>query len=197
MFTNLLPYVIYIIRAKCCTLAGWSDFCRPIKPLTVAYVPDIPDPLQICKVTTNGVLLQWHPPFRTNGRKVDHYQIEIIDARSAGSVDEVPEVEAKETTQPSTSVDNGGSGRNNSIQDDNDGATRKVEMSSSTISDTHLQESKNSIIVKNRKLKRLKLQSSQGTCSTDKRRVLIDIQYSLNYSTNIYRYTKNRHHTSL
>ena len=44
MFTNLLPDVVYIIRAKCFSLAGWSDFCKPIQPVTISYVPDIPDP---------------------------------------------------------------------------------------------------------------------------------------------------------
>ena len=166
MFTNLLPDVVYIIRAKCFSLAGWSDFCKPIQPVTVSYVPDIPDPLQICKVTTNGVLLQWHPPLRTNGRKVDHYQLEVIDARSTGSVEGAPQEEEEAM---------GENKLNNEEEDDGGGddAARKSAMHQLISRDNHHQqqqllESKSAIssIAKSRKLKRLKMQSLQGTVRT-------------------------------
>ena len=166
MFTNLLPDVVYIIRAKCFSLAGWSDFCKPIQPVTVSYVPDIPDPLQICKVTTNGVLLQWHPPLRTNGKKVDHYQLEVIDARSTGSVEVAPQEEEAmgENKLSNEEEDDGG-----------DDAARKSAMPQLISRNNHhhqqqqLLESKSAIssIAKSRKLKRLKMQSSQGNLRTD------------------------------
>lgn len=148
MFTNLLPDVVYVIRAKCFSLAGWSDFCKPIRPITVSYVPDIPDPLEICKVTTNGVLLQWHPPLRTNGRKVDYYQLEVIDARSTGIVEVM-----------------GGNNVSSEGDDDDDGASvREIAVSQLTTTTINQdQQSKSAIIAKSRKLKRLKIQSSQGT----------------------------------
>lgn len=171
MFTNLLPDVMYIIRAKCFSLAGWSDFCKPIQPITVSYVPDIPDPLQICKVTTNGVLLQWHPPLRTNGRKVDHYQLEVIDARSAGNVEVVQQEEVPVPAAVATIGGNKVSGEEKGDDDDDGGASvRKAAVPQSTTTtiisqDQHQQqlESKSAIIAKSRKLKRLKIQSSQGT----------------------------------
>jgi len=161
MFTNLLPDVVYIVRAKCYTLAGWSDFSKSIKPLTVSYVPDIPEPLQICKVTTNGILLQWHPPLRTNGRRVDHYQLEIIDARSAScmeSLEELVVVTAPTMMKMETKL---------SIEDDDDdgddGRKAVLAMLPQQSITIDSKDQSLSTIAKNRKLKRLKIQSLQGT----------------------------------
>jgi hypothetical protein len=165
MFTNLLPDVVYVIRAKCFSLAGWSDFCKPIQPITVSYVPDIPDPLEICKVTTNGVLLQWHPPLRTNGRKVDYYQLEVIDARSTGSVEVIQQEEVLLSTAATVM---GGNKVSSEGDDDDDGASVRdiavSQLTTTTISQD--QQSKSAIIANSRKLKRLKIQSSQGTVCT-------------------------------
>lgn len=78
-FTNLLPSNMYSIRVKCQSLSGWSPFCLSVTPTTLQYVPDAPEPIEICKITPNGLLLSWHPPYRCNGLPVDFYQLELID----------------------------------------------------------------------------------------------------------------------
>ena len=83
-FTNLLPCSTYCIRLKCRSLSGWSVFSkRIIVQETLAYVPEPPEPVDICKISTNGLLLQWMKPHRDNGLPVDYYQIELIDAKLA------------------------------------------------------------------------------------------------------------------
>lgn len=83
MFTNLIPSTTYCIRAKAFSVSGWSKFCRIVSQKTLAYVPDAPDPVDICKISTNGLLLSWYKPVRDNGMPVDFYQIELMDAKMA------------------------------------------------------------------------------------------------------------------
>jgi hypothetical protein len=49
-FTNLYSAFTYNLRVKSLSLAGWSRFSSPIQQLTLACVPDAPDPLEIYKV---------------------------------------------------------------------------------------------------------------------------------------------------
>lgn len=93
MFSNLVPATTYRIRGKCRSLSGWSHFCPTILQRTLAYVPNAPDPVDICKVSTNGLLLSWRKPSTDNGLPVDFYQIELIDAKMAEPVMEIEEEE--------------------------------------------------------------------------------------------------------
>ncbi|OYX12304.1 MAG: hypothetical protein B7Z16_16745, partial [Algoriphagus sp. 32-45-6] len=83
MFSNLMPSAEYTIRAKSCSLSGWSRFSPAITQKTKCYVPEPPDPVDIIKVSSNGLLLAWNKPYRDNGHQVDYYQIELIDAKMA------------------------------------------------------------------------------------------------------------------
>jgi hypothetical protein len=83
MFSNLTPCMPYRIRGKCYSVSGWSHFCAPIIASTVPYVPNTPDPVDICKISTNGLLLSWRKPERDNGSPIDFYQIELIFAKMA------------------------------------------------------------------------------------------------------------------
>jgi len=86
MFSNLMPCAEYSLRAKCCSMSGWSRFSPSITQCTKAYVPEPPDPVDVIKVSSNGLLLAWRKPYRDNGQKVDHYQIELIDAKMGVAV---------------------------------------------------------------------------------------------------------------
>jgi len=83
MFSNLMPSAEYTIRAKSCSLSGWSRFSPAVIQRTNCYVPEPPDPVDIIKVSSNGLLLAWNKPYRDNGHQVDYYQIELIDAKMA------------------------------------------------------------------------------------------------------------------
>jgi hypothetical protein len=83
LFSNLTPCMPYRIRGKCYSVSGWSHFCAPIVASTVPYVPSTPDPVDICKISTNGLLLSWRKPERDNGSPIDFYQIELIFAKMA------------------------------------------------------------------------------------------------------------------
>lgn len=97
IFSNLMPSAEYTIRGKSCSLSGWSVFCPAVVQKTQCYVPEPPDPVDIIKISSNGLLLAWRPPYRDNGLKVDHYQIELIDAKMAIPVME--EEESQKLTQ--------------------------------------------------------------------------------------------------
>ena len=99
-FTNLTPACRYRIRTKCRSLSGWSKFCQTITVTTLCYVPDPPEPVDICKVSTNGLLLSWQRPHSENGLSIDYYQIELIDAKMA-----IPIMEMEEQEQEPKSTD--------------------------------------------------------------------------------------------
>jgi hypothetical protein len=83
IFSNLTPATAYRIRGKCRSLSGWSHLSTPVVQQTLAYVPDPPDPVDICKISTNGLLLSWRAPRTDNGQAIDYYQIELMDAKMA------------------------------------------------------------------------------------------------------------------
>ena len=82
-FVGLIPSKEYNIRVKSRSLAGWSRYCRPVTFSTKPHVPDQPDPVEIIKVSTNGLLLHWHPPLRSNGFPVEFYQLELVEAKKS------------------------------------------------------------------------------------------------------------------
>ena len=86
LFSNLTPSTAYRLRAKASSVSGWSAFCPSIEQKTTCYVPEAPEPVDVCKVSTNGLLLSWRPPCRDNGLPVEFYQIELLDAKMATTI---------------------------------------------------------------------------------------------------------------
>ncbi len=67
---------------KCRTVSGWSDWSNWFFAKTLAFQPESPLPLEIRKVSVNGVMLTWFKPKRDNGHAIDHYQIEVADSHT-------------------------------------------------------------------------------------------------------------------
>lgn len=78
-FTNLISSTAYRFIVKCRSLSGWCNYSQPVVFYTLAWMPEKPAPMEVIKVTTNGLLLTWQPPIRNNGYPVDFYQIEILE----------------------------------------------------------------------------------------------------------------------
>ncbi len=77
---NLYPATPYHFYVKVRSLSGWTEYSRPFLYHTLASRPEPPSPIEVIKITTNGLLLTWHAPVRDNGHALDFYQIELIDA---------------------------------------------------------------------------------------------------------------------
>ncbi len=80
-YHNLIPATAYKFYIKAYSVSGWNAYCRPLIYHTLSSYPEQPPPLEVIKITTNGLLLTWHAPLRNNGHEIEHYQIELIDAQ--------------------------------------------------------------------------------------------------------------------
>jgi hypothetical protein len=76
---NLLPSEKYKLRVRCRSASGWSDWSTWVFAQTLCAVPEAPLPVEIVKVSINGLLLRWEAPARDNGHVIDHYELEIMD----------------------------------------------------------------------------------------------------------------------
>lgn len=74
----------FLLRSR--SLAGWSQPTSKLIHFTMASVPDPPPPVEVLKVTSNGMLIHWHPTPFENGGVVDFYQIELIDEGSLAGI---------------------------------------------------------------------------------------------------------------
>lgn len=75
------------------SLAGWSQPSAKIISFTLPTRPDPPPPVEVLKITTNGLMLGWNPPQRDNGATVDLFELEVIDY--ASHVKQLEEIEEK------------------------------------------------------------------------------------------------------
>ena len=81
--TDLLPSTGHEFCVRSRSLAGWSQPTVKIVGFTTSCPPDAPPPVEVLKITTNGIVLGWNNPLRDNGAPVDLFQLEVIDSETA------------------------------------------------------------------------------------------------------------------
>lgn len=84
LFSSLFSSVLYKARVRCRTASGWSNWSIWVTGRTRPAPPDAPPPLEIVKVSVNGLFLKWDPPLRDNGFPIDHYLLEVADDQLVG-----------------------------------------------------------------------------------------------------------------
>jgi hypothetical protein len=78
-YTGLFPSCLYRFRIRCRSVSGWSEWGAWTFGKTLAHRAEAPLPLEVRKVSVNGMVLTWFPPKRDNGFPIDFYQLEIAD----------------------------------------------------------------------------------------------------------------------
>lgn len=84
---NLLPATGHSFFIYSKSLAGWSLPSSKITYFTLPDRPTPPPPVEIHKITTNGILFACLPPFRENGSSVIYYEVEVIDSKSLHDIE--------------------------------------------------------------------------------------------------------------
>ena len=80
---NLLPSTGHEFCVRSRSQAGWSAPTVKIVGFTISCPPDAPPPVEVLKITTNGIVIGWNNPMRDNGAPVDMFQLEVIDSETA------------------------------------------------------------------------------------------------------------------
>jgi hypothetical protein len=67
IYTHIYKY-IHTYTYLYSIILGISDPSNKLIAFTSCAVPNAPPPVEILKITTNGLLLSWHPPKNDNGK---------------------------------------------------------------------------------------------------------------------------------
>jgi hypothetical protein len=78
-YRDLYPSCQYRFRIRCRSASGWSEFNSWIFGKTLAHRAEAPLPLEVRKISVNGMVFTWFPPKRDNGFPIDFYQLELAD----------------------------------------------------------------------------------------------------------------------
>ena len=82
IFYHLYPHCTYRLRIRCHSVSGWSSWSSWVCGKTLAHQTEAPLPVEVCKVSTNSLILRWFAPKRDNGYPVDYYDMEVVDYQS-------------------------------------------------------------------------------------------------------------------
>lgn len=85
-FNQLLPAGEYLFRIWCESIAGWSPVSPSVCFFTSPAVPSAPPPIELHKVTTNGIYITWHASLYTYGSAIDDYELELMQTGAATQV---------------------------------------------------------------------------------------------------------------
>jgi hypothetical protein len=81
--SDLIPSTGHSFIVYSRSVSGWSLPSSKITQFTKPAAPDAPPLVEILKITSNALYLNWHAPHRDNGSPVVFYQIEIISYKDA------------------------------------------------------------------------------------------------------------------
>eukprot|EP01038_Epipyxis_sp_PR26KG_P006935 gene6935-9489_t len=125
---GLMPNMQYSFKVRCRSKSGWSDFSKLSKGWTLPSRPSAPPPVEIIKISVNGLLTTFYPSDRMNGSEIDHYQLEVVDYNLS-----IQQEQAKNgLALPKINVDNSNSDKNNN--DHNNDASIQLNNDNSSIS---------------------------------------------------------------
>ena len=85
---NLPPATGHSFKIISHSISGMSPASAKVIHFTLPDVPVAPNPIELLKISKNGLFLSWHPPKYDNGSKVSMYQVQIRSAMKNLDLDE-------------------------------------------------------------------------------------------------------------
>ena len=79
---NLLPATGHNFMIYSKSLSGWSAPSSKVTYFTLPDRPSTPPPVEIYRITNNGLLFACLPPKRDNGSAVSMYEVEVVDYKT-------------------------------------------------------------------------------------------------------------------
>lgn len=101
IISNLIPSTGHSFIVFSRSVAGWSLPSAKITQFTKPAAPDAPPQVEILKITSNALYLNWHAPHCDNGSPIVFYEVEVISFKDAQEnfEKEKQKLEAKEAKQ--------------------------------------------------------------------------------------------------
>jgi hypothetical protein len=94
--TDLLPATGHNFMIYVKSLAGWSAPSSKLTYFTLPDRPSTPPPVEIFRITNNGLLFSCLPPKRDNGSRVAMYEVEVIDYKTQQEMNKKKEIVSDE-----------------------------------------------------------------------------------------------------